>query len=555
MDILSREIGIEQEDIEFTPPPFIITELEWERIFLNFVIESDYEGEVTFGFKKHKSKVCIPIEYDKKEGNRYYFSINTVAVYDRTYLDNGRWEVVFIIDEVRRACFVTSELAYKFDQLTRIFRYGKNDKYAYTVNFTVYGKGGSDLVMVMRNVFMTRNDEWNKRKHVEEAVSKKGRRYARKYVVLSWIVNIFYKIFYALSGPKGKRVLIMAETKEYLWGNLKAIDERIKERGLDKEYKLTYSFRRAVGNHQSVFSWFKLIYKISKQDIIFVDDFVPVYNFLRLNKNVKLVQVWHAGAGFKAVGYCRFGKNGSPYPVEVCHKAYTHAMTGSKHLVKVFEEVFGIDKESIHPVGMPRLDHFLDEDHIQEIKDKLYAEYPYLKERKVILFAPTYRGTGQKTAHYKYDMLDLQQIYDVCGDEYLFAFKMHPFITELPEIPEEYADRIVDLSEYKHINDLYYISEMLITDYSSNFYEFSLMRKPILFYTYDREVYELTRGVYRSIRSSAPGKVCDTFEELIEAIKTKDFEYEKVEKFVEESFDTLDGHAADRTIDKILLNE
>ncbi len=536
-------------------PEFTIVLLEWERIFLNFTIETAHDKFVEFAFMNKNTDKMIPILYDRKEEGRYYFSINMVAVYDRTYLDNGKWQFIVIADNSCYPCLVASDVAYRIDQLTRVFRYGKLDKYAYTVSFTIEDRGEKDLLLFMHSDFMTRNDEWYKRKYMEEVESWRGRLYKCQIAVFSAMAMALYRICHGLSKKTGKRILIMAETKDYLWGNLKAIDEGIKERGLDKEYKITYSFRRSVDTPQSVLSWFKLIYKISVQDIIFVDDFVPVFNFLKLDPEVKLVQVWHAGAGFKAVGYCRFGKDGSPYPVGVCHKAYTHAMIGSRQLVKVFEEVFGIEKAAIYPVGMARLDHFLDEKTIQETRARIYMEYPFLQEKKIILFAPTYRGTGQETAYYSQKKIDMDQIYELCAEEYLFLIKMHPFITERFEIPKAYQDRIIEFSDYKHINDLYYITEILITDYSSNFYEFSLMKKPILFYTYDRAVYELSRGVYRSIRESAPGKVCDTFDELMKAIRTKDFELEKVERFVAESFDELDGKATERIIDKVLLDK
>lgn len=110
-------------------------------------------------------------------------------------------------------------------------------------------------------------------------------------------------------------------------------------------------------------------------------------------------------------------------------------------------------------------------------------------------------------------------------------------------------------SEFPSINDLFYVTDLLITDYSSNFYEFSLMKRPMLFYTFDRQVYELTRGVYRGVKESAPGKVCDSFDELIEAIENRDFEYEKVEAFVEENFGGMEDGACDRLIDEVILKE
>ena len=204
---------------------------------------------------------------------------------------------------------------------------------------------------------------------------------------------------------------------------------------------------------------------------------------------------------------------------------------------------------------MPRLDDFLDKEKIDEFRKEFYSQYPALKGKKVILFAPTFRGTGQKDAYYDYEQLDLKQLYEFCGEEYVFLIKMHPFVSDPIEIPKKFRDRIFDFGDYPNINDLYYITDLLITDYSSNYYEYALMKKPVLFFTYDRHMYELTRGVHRSVKECAPGKVCDTFAEMMRALREQDFETEKIERFVEENFGEYDGHACDRVIDKILLKK
>ena len=116
---------------------------------------------------------------------------------------------------------------------------------------------------------------------------------------------------------------------------------------------------------------------------------------------------------------------------------------------------------------------------------------------------------------------------------------------------EKYKDRIVDFSSYPNINDLYYITDVLITDYSSNYYEYSLLKRPVVFFTPDRELYELSRGVHRSVKESAPGKVCDTFEEMMQALREEDYEVEKIYKFVEKNFANYDGHATDKVIKKL----
>jgi len=546
---------------------FKITTMNWERVFLEFKIETDCPEKVEFAFAQFQKDTpnevninkfnlitleTVDIKPDTYEPGCYTFSINIAAVDRRSFLNNGRWSLIAKLTEGFAIVEVAADVAYRLDDLSRIFRYGKG-KYAYNLSLSTNGYDPDVLEIIFNSYFLIVNDKWKKRKYIQEAFTFKGKVERFYMFLVIRLIRIFYGVVSRITPKDGTRVLFMTETKDYLWGNLKYLDDRIKQRGLDKTFKLSYSCRKAVGSGKSVISWVKTVFNVARQDYIFIDDFAPIFGYFRLSPKTKLIQVWHAGEGFKSVGYSRFGKDGSPFPSESCHKAYDYALTGSRNLIKVYEEVFGIEKEAFLPTGMARLDDFLDEEKIEAFRNEFYNEYPELKGKKIVLFAPTFRGAGQKEAYYDYDKLDLKQIYDFCGDEWIFLVKMHPFVSKKISIPEEFRSRIIDFTKYPNINDLYYITELLITDYSSNYYEYALMKKPVLFYTYDREMYELTRGVHRSVKDHAPGKVCDTFEEMIEALNNRDFEVEKINKFVEDNFGEYDGKACDKAIDSILL--
>lgn len=236
-----------------------------------------------------------------------------------------------------------------------------------------------------------------------------------------------------------------------------------------------------------------------------------------------------------------------------CHRQYRYGIAGSRQIGKFFSEVFGINDDQILPTGMPRMDEYLDKAFREKKTAELYEQYPMCKGKKVILFAPTYRGKNRKTAYYPYHMIDFQRLYDFCGEEYVVLFKMHPWVREAVPIEEAHKDRFVDANKYPNINDLFYITEILITDYSSNIFEYSLMRKPMLFFAFDKIQYSFSRGFHRDYEEAAPGKVCYTFAQIMDALEQKDYEYEKVEQYVDKHFDYIDSHASDRVIDWILL--
>lgn len=534
----------------------IIEDIFWERVFLNFVVSGKGFENKEIGLYNEKTSEFVPVELKKSDEGKLFVRLNITCIKDRMFLNNGRWYFGFFDNDNFIKALVIEDAAYKFDSMSKVFRYGANDLYAYTVDFkSVADETDSKLVFLMESYFMEKNDKWKRRRPFHEASDSKSPIKKVLFFVAWGILNTVYKFFRLFSKNDGKHVLIMSETHDYIVGNLKALDDKIREMNLDKEFVMSYSFRRAVGNHQGKFSWIKLLYKIAQQDYIFIDNYAPIFSYLKLSKNTKLIQLWHAGAGFKAVGYCRFGKSGSPYPITSVHKNVTYGVVGSKKLTEVFEEVWGIDKKSILPYGMARLDNFLDKENINNFKEEFYKEYPNLKDKKIILFSPTYRGVGQATAYYDFSKLNFKEIYEFCGEEYVFLIKLHPFITEMPDISKKYSDRIIDFSSYKNINDLYYITDIMITDYSSCYYEFSLMKRPILFYTYDRCLYELSRGVYQNIKDSAPGKVCDSFEELMDSLKNKDYNLDKTIEFVKDNFDIFDDKASERIIKNILLKD
>ena len=146
----------------------------------------------------------------------------------------------------------------------------------------------------------------------------------------------------------------------------------------------------------------------------------------------------------------------------------------------------------------------------------------------MVLFAPTYRGKNKKEAYYPYELIDFEKFYELCGTEYVVLFKMHPWVSEPVPLQEGFSDKFIDVNLYLNINDLFYITDLLITDYSSNIFEYSLMKKPMLFFAYDKIQYSFSRGFHRPYEESAPGKVCYSFLELMEAFSKKSFEYEKV---------------------------
>ncbi|GAF17459.1 polyribitolphosphotransferase [Bacillus sp. JCM 19046] len=275
---------------------------------------------------------------------------------------------------------------------------------------------------------------------------------------------------------------------------------------------------------------------------------------LRIRKEADLIQVWHAVGAFKTFGYSRVGRPGGPSIKSINHRNYTKAVVSSKNVGRHYAEGFGIDEEeTIVPIGAPRTDVFFDDTYKNAKKEELYDEYPFLKGKKVILFAPTFRGNGQSSAHYPFDVLNFKELYDNLKDEYVFIFKIHPFVNNKVTIPYQYVDFFYDFSEYREVNDLLFVTDILVTDYSSVCFEFALLNKPMIFFAYDVEEYIRQRDFYFEYQSFIPGTLAKNTEDIITSIVNKDFETQKIKPFVDYFFDYQDGQASKRFVDQLIL--
>ena len=108
------------------------------------------------------------------------------------------------------------------------------------------------------------------------------------------------------------------------------------------------------------------------------------------------------------------------------------------------------------------------------------------------------------------------------------------------------------MSENEELNELLFITDVLITDYSSVVFEASLLDIPMIFYSFDLQNYIATRGFYYEYDSFVPGKIVYNMDSLIEAIENKDFESEKIDAFKHKFFDELDGKAGQRVANLIV---
>ena len=208
--------------------------------------------------------------------------------------------------------------------------------------------------------------------------------------------------------------------------------------------------------------------------------------------------------------------------------------------------------------GYPRNDYLLNHtpEDVEQVKRALHIRPEDIGGRRIVLYAPTWRDNQHDSADgYSYQLgVDFARLRQALGEECIILFRAHYLVANQFDFAA-YEGFVWDVSQYPDINELYVVSDLLITDYSSVFFDYANLKRPILFYMYDLAAYrDDIRGFYLDL-SELPGPIVETEEALIQAIPQaleQDAYDEKYQRF-HARFNALDdGHASERVVKRLL---
>ena len=233
---------------------------------------------------------------------------------------------------------------------------------------------------------------------------------------------------------------------------------------------------------------------------------------------------------------------------------WNYLVSANKYSTDIFRRVFAFDEEVLE-YGYPRNDILYKND--PNIINNIKKELNIPLNKKVILYAPTWRDDEYyEPGQYKFDLkLNLQKLKDNIGKDHVILIRTHYFIADKLDL-KDLENFAFNVSYYDDIGELYLMSDILITDYSSVFFDYANLKRPILFYTYDLEKYSSAlRGFYIDIEKSVPGPLLFTTDEVISAIQNIDkisVEFkEKYNKFYNEFCYLDDGNASGKISKKV----
>lgn len=293
---------------------------------------------------------------------------------------------------------------------------------------------------------------------------------------------------------------------------------------------------------------------IATAQYVFLNDASNVVSCLPLRPETKVVQLWHGCGAFKKWGMSTadliFGGSRKEILRHPFYKNLSLVTVSSPEVVWAYEEAMVLQDEPglVQPIGVSRTDVFFDDEYLAASRSKIQQLVPMAAEKKIMVYAPTFRGRVAQAQGPA--ALDLARMRAALSDSHVLLIKHHPFVKERPPIPEECADFAFDVSDEVGINELLCCADLVISDYSSLVFEYSLFERPMIFFAFDRDEYADWRGFYYDYEEVAPGPVCETTDEVVEQIRLadSDFDPSRIRAFRTKFMSSCDGCATERIV-------
>lgn len=385
--------------------------------------------------------------------------------------------------------------------------------------------------------------------------------------IIKFIIIYIYKFLYHIV-PLSKNIIIFESSvgRNYT-GNPKAIYEELVKQKLDKEYKCIWVLENLEENVPGNCKKIKRLrilyfYYMIRAKFWITDSRQPIY--LQKKKGNIYIQTWH-GTPLKKLGLdMKFVNMGTDRNIDEYKKNFKkdtikwdYLISQNSYSTNIFKHAFAFNKKILE-IGYPRNDILFNynDGFIKDLKKQLGIP----ESNKVILYAPTWRDNKfDERGNYKFELkINLDKFFEKFNQGYTLILKPHYLVRDKIDVGK-YGDLVKVCNIDCDIQNLYLISDMLITDYSSVMFDYAILKRPIILYMYDLQEYqEQMREFYFDIIKEAPGEIVQTSDQLINEIKRTfesfDSNNEKYSNFYEK-YSSRDTGVASKNIIKIIKEQ
>ncbi len=254
---------------------------------------------------------------------------------------------------------------------------------------------------------------------------------------------------------------------------------------------------------------------VRRSGVVIVDNaYLPVH-VLAPRRGQRIAQVWHASGALK-----RFGHAAQPAPrgpeARFLHRGYTDAFVGGEAARAPYAAAFRMDASHVHAIGSLRAAPLANAAHVATRRAELLSRYPQIAGRKLLLYAPTFRGRGESRSGG--GAVDLAALRAALPREWAIGVKGHPGVAT--DFAAALATGSVDLifDRADEVESLFPVADALLTDYSASIFEWSLLLRPLVLFVPDLADYQTTPGLFPDLEREAIGDLVRSEREAAAAV-------------------------------------
>lgn len=362
-----------------------------------------------------------------------------------------------------------------------------------------------------------------------------------KYVIIKigiFFLNIIY--FFIKLFPTKNKVTMISRQSNTMSTDFKLIKDEIEKH---KKYKVVVLCKKLDGKENASllskikysFHMFKQMYNIATSKVVILDSYCIVISILRHKKSLKIIQIWHSVGTMKKFGYDILdqeeGSSSKIAKVMKMHKNYNFVLCGGEGYKNDLMRGFNCDEKCIKIISLPRVDLLIDKNYIKEMKQKIYKEYPNLKNKKNILYCPTFRKDEDNFQKHLNKLIS-----SVDYSKYNLIIKLHPLSNVTIN-----NDKIINYDSFSSI-EMAIVSDFVITDYSCILYEAGILNKPLYFYCFDYDEYNNNRSLNVDYFNELPGVKSSDIKEILNSIDSEKYDYNYLKKFIKK-YVNVTGHS------------
>lgn len=359
--------------------------------------------------------------------------------------------------------------------------------------------------------------------------------------MLTVILALFYP-FTFLFRVHQNRITFISLEHDNLSKDFKILHDELSAKQEYEIKTLLFKFQPTfLGQLQYGLACIQQLFVLQSSKLVIIDYNNFVISKFPHRKEVKVLEIWHATAALKNFGNC------VQRDYEI--KNYDYAIANSDFYKGVYAQAFNLPEENVLVTGIPNNDKIFDDHFVQDTKVRLLEKYPVLANKKVITYAPTFRG--RISTYFKEAKIDLARVHQALGEDYVIIYKAHPLISGSAY---ENNPHVLFIEE-EPISSIFCVTDVLITDYSAIAVDWMVFDKPIIAYVPDFKSYSKKPGLTIDYLQEFPGAVTFNEGELIQALQATDSTSYQKERalFFKKTYNYCDGKATERVL-KVIEN-